>query len=524
MGIPHDTVVQLQQEGITGVADLKDFDKETIAQIATNLRRPGGRIQDPTAAAGVMIPTPPFVFGAKSQKRMTVATEMVKYYTTIRRPIGPMNMRWTHVGKNFEAQWKALNDKSKATAPKVPKITKTLPIIRWTEAFSDFLHRVIGIRKIPLAYVIRDEVAVEAINNCPRMADCPHSTKHGSIEDELIARASHGHPTYREDNQAVYYHLEEATRSTPYAASIKPFQRARNGRAAWLALSGQYAGVDKWEAEIKKHEQFLHTRKWKGQSNFTLERFIAQHRNAFVMMSAAAEHVAYQLPNEHSRVGLVLDNIECSDAGLQAAMASVRTDSAAAGGLRNNFELMAAHLLQYDPVQKKRAAQGDKRAAAEISNTTGEESANVSSFGTKKGIGKTGVHLRYHQAEEYKALSKAQAQELREWRESTGGGSKKKTKFNPKHKKAGKTENEKAFASAVQKEVAILRQADEDDRVKKDAAKEFIMSVISGMKGGQISDVSSIPPLPPPPKPSLNAITARAKNSPPATKQVSISG
>jgi hypothetical protein len=51
---------------------------------------------------------------------------------------------------------------------------------------------------------------------------------------------------------------------------------------------------------------------WKGQSNFTLERFIAQHRNAFVSMQVAAEHVTYQLPNEHSRVGYLLDAIQCT--------------------------------------------------------------------------------------------------------------------------------------------------------------------------------------------------------------------
>jgi hypothetical protein len=154
----------------------------------------------------------------------------------------------------------------------------------------------------------------------------PHSTEHEAIETELIARASHGHSLFREDNSSVYYKLEEATRATSYAASIKPYQRTKNGREAWLALSNQYAGNDKWEAEIKRHEQLLHTREWKGQSNFTLERFIAQHRNAFVSMQAAAEHVTYQLLNEHSRVGYLLDAIQCSDAGLQAAMASIKTD------------------------------------------------------------------------------------------------------------------------------------------------------------------------------------------------------
>ena len=38
-------------------------------------------------------------------------------------------------------------------------------------------------------------------------------------------------------------------------------------------------------AEIKKQEQLLHTHVWKGQSNFLLEHFISQHRNACINVS-----------------------------------------------------------------------------------------------------------------------------------------------------------------------------------------------------------------------------------------------
>jgi hypothetical protein len=47
MGLPNATVIQLQAEGITAIGDLVDFDKDTMAQIAANLRRPAGRIPDP---------------------------------------------------------------------------------------------------------------------------------------------------------------------------------------------------------------------------------------------------------------------------------------------------------------------------------------------------------------------------------------------------------------------------------------------------------------------------------------------
>ena len=51
MGIPHRTVVQMQQEGIITVDDIAEFEKETIETLSSNLRRPSGRVQDPNAAA-----------------------------------------------------------------------------------------------------------------------------------------------------------------------------------------------------------------------------------------------------------------------------------------------------------------------------------------------------------------------------------------------------------------------------------------------------------------------------------------
>jgi hypothetical protein len=51
MNIPNTNMVRLQAEGILTVDDLVDFDKDTIQQVADNLRHPGGRIQDPTQGA-----------------------------------------------------------------------------------------------------------------------------------------------------------------------------------------------------------------------------------------------------------------------------------------------------------------------------------------------------------------------------------------------------------------------------------------------------------------------------------------
>ena len=67
MIITHNTMVQLQSEGITDPDNLVDFNEDAMAMISQNLRRPGGRIQDPdpNATAGATIPTPPFIIGEK---------------------------------------------------------------------------------------------------------------------------------------------------------------------------------------------------------------------------------------------------------------------------------------------------------------------------------------------------------------------------------------------------------------------------------------------------------------------------
>ena len=381
-----------------------------------NLRPPGGRVPDPNPAAqpGSTIPTPPFVSGAKSQRRIAVACDLVNYYRTVGCDLTAANLQWNTVMKNFNVQWTALKEKRGEDSPATPKISKALPMIKWKEAFQDFLNRKIGNRNIPLAYIIWDEPNPPAVAP-PLAPGQPHSVEHGSVEAELVAQASHTHALFWNDNSDLYFLLEEATQGTPYAASIKPFQRNRDGEGAWKALTSQYAGKDKWEAEIKKQEQLLHTHIWKGQSNFSLEHFISQHHNAYVSMSACAKHIQYQLPNEHSRVGFLIDAIQCADAGLQAAMASVKTDSGP-NGLQNNFERAVSHLLPYDPLAKKQAT-GIKRGSALMSLTEAHDGPNITiaANDSKPSIGKTGVHLHKHH--EYKKLTHEQRHELSEWRQ-----------------------------------------------------------------------------------------------------------
>ena len=55
----------------------------------------------------------------------------------------------------------------------------------------------------------------------------PHSDEHGSIEDELVARASHTHALYGEDNASIYYQLEEAMRPVPMRPLSNHFNKRK---------------------------------------------------------------------------------------------------------------------------------------------------------------------------------------------------------------------------------------------------------------------------------------------------------
>ena len=209
-------------------------------------------------------------------------------------------------------------------------------------------------------------------------------------------------------------------------------------------------------------------------------------------MVACAEHVDFQLPNEHTRVGYLIDGIENNDPKLQAAIANVEEDTgdgtAANPGKRNDFELAVAYILPKDPVAKKREI-GNKRGISSISDVTAE----VSAFGDKPGIGKTGVHLRWHSKKEYKKLSQEQMEELMKWREHKMNSD---PSYNPKNEKGNKKgddgnkggdkkrrtkKEKKAFAAAVEKKATAkleekIKEAQEEEQSKKDM-RSYIMSL-----------------------------------------------
>ena len=488
LAIPAATLPGLVLEGIEEVLDLEEFEDDDFDTIMMNLRKPTGTRPDPThtgRGAARLIPVLPFVFGAKSLKRIKIASLAVRYYNATNREIDATNMHYTNYLKSFHAQWQSLLKKGKDDEPDTPCITRSLPIMKWTESFTDFLSQVIGHRDIPLAYLVRENDTVP-VPAPPLLNNRPYSAEHESVEGELIARASFTHEKYKDDNARLYGFIEEATRSTQYAASIRTFSRRKDGREAWKALNAQFAGKDKWQQEIKTQENFIYTRVWKGNTTYSLESFVSQHRNAHVRLQRCAEQVPHQLPNARSRVIHLIDAIQCTDPALQAAIAHVKSNDTPTG-MMSDFEETAAYLLQFDPVSKKRP--GNRTGGNRQQQIAGVDQSLVGDGQMKKNKGKTGVELRYHKPESYRLLSDEQKQELKEWRQNNPNKSKRKKGDgggNGNHFKRAKTTKSQIIA-------ALQEMASEEEKeAEGEITKEWIISAIKE---------ANAPALPPTPVP-----------------------
>ena len=361
MALTDGVRTRLAQEGLTLVSDFTDFKSDQLGDAYKNMRTsipgiagiPLVRNADGviTAEAVAAIPAiPPILVSAKCALRLKIASIAYHYFTSIGREPTPANMNYTLVLKDFYVEYEALIALAKEDKPDVPVLHKNNPPLKWIESFKDCLFRSYGLRKTPLLYVIRNNATVPTEEDDPLVVGKAFGSS-GSIVDELMLRLDHDDPLFKSDNASVYSLLEEATRSTVYASTIKPYARRKDGRSAWLSMVSSHAGADKWEQLHKEKSKFLMNTKWNGR-NYSLEKFTGMHRSSFVQLEEAALHVNFQLPTQHTRIGYLIDNINNADPDLRAAIASIRIDT---NNMRNDFEASVAFLLPVDPYTKHKA-------------------------------------------------------------------------------------------------------------------------------------------------------------------------
>ena len=467
IGLPTPTRLVMESERFAFPEDLGEFNEDQIKRLIASLR--SRKVRELHLTIPGRMKRQLIEFPAYSEVKLIWTLKYVHHCNNVRRPIDAENIRWDPVVRTFRKLWEAIELKAK-DKPDVPKITKQMNIMKWAQPIRDYLSKARGLFHAPLEYVIRQTRVQLPLP--PLAPGRPYTETHGSIDGDLINLASHDHPWFQSDNEKVYYALEEATRGTSYATSLKPFQRTKDGRRAFFALFDQHASNDKWETELKNADDYLRNFKWKSNSNYTLSKFLDKHRECYSTMKQCAEHVDFQLPNERTRVRCLLEAIVTQDASLQAGIAAVRSEDK---GLIDDFKKVATYLAKFDPVAKRKIGHGGDKltylaSSADVSST---------SASPKTSKGKTRVEFRYYQKNEFKKLNNAQKKELSEWRKRKRQEENEGSAASAKKVKIDESKNTKrTISSLVKAEFKKLSKKSEEDK-EKEKMTEIVSSILS---------------------------------------------
>ena len=396
----------IRLEGLESIQDFAEFEKEDIETLCASVRKPGGTIPNPNAAAPgapATIPNPGFAIPAICEKRLISAAYTAKMYSMIGRDIDNNTMNRARL-KKFDAHKRLIDEHQ--DPEKLPQVTKTFGIIKAMDLVPGHLRERLGLEKVALSYIIRDEVIPPPLEDLVNTVDNPNSATGPSFEsimDELIVHAPHSGVAYKEDNAKVFQILQDMVAGTSFESSIKSHQRARDGRAAYQALLKHNLGSSKWDKILEDAEAYVMKREWNGRNlRFSLRSHIAKHREAHNEMMRASQHVRYELPNEHTRVGRLIKSITSKDPSIVSAITHIQGTNSQ----RDDFESAAEFLLLTAP------------SAGNISGTHRVSVVNKGNKNGKKGSD-TGIELRYYTKSEYNKLSNAEKKELHQLRNAS---------------------------------------------------------------------------------------------------------
>ena len=180
----------IQNEGLNTFKDFAEFDKEGIETLCASVRKPGGTIPNPNAAdagAPATIPNPGHNIPAICEKRLVSAAYTAVIYDMIGRAVTQESLSRTRL-KKF-AEHKLLISQHE-DPEKLPVFSKSFGIMRAMDLVPSHLRERLGVRKVALSYIIRDEVTPPAIP--AQAANSATSASYSSIMDELIDYAPHG--------------------------------------------------------------------------------------------------------------------------------------------------------------------------------------------------------------------------------------------------------------------------------------------------------------------------------------------
>lgn len=189
----------------------------------------------------------------------------------------------------------------------------------WVKAFEtldDYFHMIKGdSSKVSLYYIIRPDVQVKDEANdpeanytcrfeemCMRMPHCNMDA--GSPPQQIRARY------YEADNCKVWDKLEAIFHDTPYWTHLKPFMRARDGRAGYMALFEMYLGPKTmYDMAAKAEAKMAKLRYVGGRHGCNFKAYVNAHLTLHGIFAHLKKHGGHQGISEASKVQRLMSGI-----------------------------------------------------------------------------------------------------------------------------------------------------------------------------------------------------------------------
>ena len=267
------------------------------------------------------------------------------------------------------------------------------------EGIDEYLRSVLGERKIPLAYVIRKNEEIGA-----------NAERYATVQDEMIARAPHftvnaagvrtPDPVYLVNREKVWDIISRMTRKDASWTYVKPAQKTRDGRMAYLGIYNHYLGPQHVDNMANLAEDKLKNTVYNGEKRrWDFEKYVNTHKQQHSVLEGLTEH-GYVGIDPRSKVRYLLDGIKTNQ------FDAVKTRIMSEERLRSDFDSCVTLYQDY---------------IRQTSKATGNPTVNISSMnktGTKRKF--EPVEDRYYTKEEYASLTPEQKKDLASKRHKRG--------------------------------------------------------------------------------------------------------
>jgi hypothetical protein len=298
----------LNQDASTYVTDAMGLDSlvawrdtlldSELVSFQKKLSSPGGTLMQ----GGVLVRHPGFPYSIVAISNLKIMRSGMKHFQRIQRTLTPatITLEWIAAWEFLIRFYKDATDK-KATDDDLPKIimsdwakTKDLVITHFSQLYGE--------EGVPLAYLLRENVAVTA------EADDPQAAYNDNTNQELIKRAPHVGPSYRADNATLCRLLKKMTTET--AAYEYICQQQTNGRLAWMLLMDTYLGKQHTQLQAAKYEKKLASATYRGESaRFTFQKYWDIHTQAHTRLDGLTTH-GYHGMDEGTKIRYFIDGIQ----------------------------------------------------------------------------------------------------------------------------------------------------------------------------------------------------------------------